>query len=105
MSELNSNHDHRISLEKAKEFTKNYRESQTFGGKYCGFFGADAIKSILQQDGCVGVRYYYGLDANANQVLVLVGVTANGTDITNGQLAEVSVPCPPLCDDSSELMI
>jgi len=104
MADFKADQDHRITIAEATEFTRNYRNSETFVGKYCGFFGADAIKAILAQKDCVGFRYYYGLDGQSNQVLILVGVTADGTDLTAGELAEVSVPCPPHCNDSSPLM-
>lgn len=95
------NHD--ISLAEAAEMTARFRDTISAGDKIGGFFGKTAIKNILQQEGCVGIRYYYGLDGNDKPVLVLVGVDANGDDLYQGNLAEVSFPCPTYCSTANEL--
>ena len=105
MPTYDPNQDHRITLDEAKEMTARYRDSSTFGGRNCGFFGSTALQAILNQTDAVGLRIYYGLDANDNQVLILVGITEAGNDLYDGELAEVSVPCPAYCDDQSPLMI
>lgn len=105
MSVLLPNEDHSITLDEAKTITKRYRDSSSFGGRNGGFFGADTLRRILDQTYCVGIRYYYGLDQDNAQVLVLVGATEDGDDQYNEELAEVSVPCPSICDNNSPLKI
>ena len=95
--------DHSISLNEAAELTKRYRDRMTGDQIKGGFFGRDAIQAILDQSDCIGIRYYYGLDANNKQVMVLVGAIANQDDLENGELAEFSRPCPDLCGINNQL--
>ena len=95
---------HDISLADACRFTKKYREGTLFNGLNGGFFGKKAIQDILDQEDCAGIRYYYGVDDTNNPVLILVGVTGDGFDMKDGLLAELSVPCPYVCDNTSPLI-
>ena len=103
MGDYNADQDHFISLDDAVEMTTNFRNSDLFRERRGGFFGADAINSILSQPEIVGIRYYYGLNNEDEQTLILVGVKEDGTDHYEGELAEVSVPCPDFCDTASPL--
>ena len=64
--------DHAIALEEAALLTHNYQAANEAGIK-SHFFGRQAIEKILEQDGAVGVRVYYGLDDEGMQHLVMVG--------------------------------
>jgi hypothetical protein len=100
--------DHSIGLADASELTSNYRASLGTGDSPIigGYFGGDAISAILAQDGCIGIRYYYGLDESGTSpvpVLIIVGVDGDCNDMTDGLLAERSTPCPPICGSSNSL--
>lgn len=95
--------DHSISLKDASVLTYNYRQTVAADAKTGGFFGKDAIQAILNQDGCVGIRYYYGIDKEGTPVLVLVGSDARGNDMYEGVLAEMARPCPPACSNANPL--
>lgn len=95
--------DHRISLEEASEMTARYRETITNGETIGGFFGVEIIKSILDQDNCVGIRYYYAINETGKKVLVLTGVNSNGDDLYEGILAEFSSGCPEYCSSPNPL--
>jgi len=95
--------DHNISLEEAAQMTSRFRATIPPGAKTGGFFGRTAIRQILAQEGCVGIRYYYGLNDNNDPVLILSGVDTNGNDIFEGELAEISSPCPPNCSEPNPL--
>ncbi len=84
--------DHSITLEGADQ-----------GAIKAGFFGKDALQGILDQEGCVGIRVYYGEDDNGTPQLVLVGADADTNDIIEGNLAQRQVPCPPYCGKDNEL--
>jgi hypothetical protein len=104
----------RISLEGAVELTQRYRKAAP-ASEHGGFFWADGIQEILAQPGCVGLRYYHGLSAEGSYQIVLVGVDADGNDITKlgkpKKSARVALaagsgeavlldhhwPCPPYC--------
>ncbi len=114
----------RITLEAAVDLTQRYRKASP-ASEHGGFFWADGIQEILAQPGCVGLRYYHGLDADARYQIVLVGVDANGNDITKGAgtsgrptrgakalmaagagaavLLDQHWPCPPYCPTDSPL--
>ena len=103
MSTLDPNRDHSITLEKAIEFTQRYRNSSSFNGKKGGFFGKAALMSMLEQNQAAGIRYYYGIDDEETPVLVLVAATEENQDLYNGELAEMAIPCPSVCDMDSPL--
>jgi hypothetical protein len=88
--------DHRIPPEEAAEMTARYRETINPGDKIAGCFEAGQVRELLAQEGCEGLRYYYGIN-NDQPVLILVGVDADGNDMTEGVILEVSHPCPPFC--------
>ncbi|MDH7515476.1 MAG: hypothetical protein QHI48_06365 [Bacteroidota bacterium] len=97
------NEDHDISLADAAKLTRNYRERAGKNAIKGGFFGQAALQQLLDQEGVVGVRYYYGQENDDRPVLVLVGVDATGRDLVEGFLLERSIPCPPFCGFFNEL--
>ncbi|MFQ5605078.1 MAG: hypothetical protein ACE5HS_17580 [bacterium] len=100
---FNGEEDHSISLSEASELTANFQKQITPNQVIGGYFGKNAIINILQQDGAVGLRYYYGLDKDGLPHIVLVGVDKNGNDMINGLLAQRSAMCPPYCPEDNDL--
>lgn len=98
------NENNEISYEDAATLTANYRDAQ-IGEDYVKgeYFSTDSIQAILNQDGCVGIRVYYGIDENNVQRLVIVGVTANENDMVSGAIMEHGSLCPPYCGASNNL--
>src|ERR1043165_1853501 len=96
---------HDITLQEASKLTSNYRGTVPANSRLGGFFGRDAIQALLDQDGCVGIRYYYGIDDNGGKVLVVVGVTSDENDIIKAGCVciEAAVPCPPYCGTANVL--
>ena len=91
-----------ITLAQAAEMTENYRDENPKGLK-AHFLGKDIIKDILRQANCVGIRIYYGIDANNVQQLILVGADGEENDQTSGIIADVSKLCPPFCGEANDL--
>ena len=92
----NENHD--ITLIEAQDMIHHFQlenEDQEVQG---GYFGKAAILRVLNQDGAVGIRYYFGYNEAGQPNLILVGVDKAGNDMVKGELAERALPCPPLCD-------
>ncbi len=100
--------DNFISLSQAKEYTKKYRESlndmltNDYKGalSYCETFDANAIKSLLDQEGCVSFRAYYGLNENNQVCSIFVGVDENFEDILSGEksiIVDRGHTCPDKC--------
>ena len=84
-----------ITLKEAEKFTADYRAEITKGTVISHYFGKVVLEKILAQQDCVGIRMYHGKDENGNKNLVLVGVTENEDDMTQGLIADRSVICPP----------
>ena len=70
-----------ISHELAADFIKAYEETACPGDTRGYQLGRTIIDRILAQPGCVGMRFYYGLNENGQKTLVYVGVDAEGKDI------------------------
>jgi hypothetical protein len=89
--------DHRVSLEAALKYVKNFRDSPDTPNILGGSFSKDACDKILTQSGCSGIRIYYAKKDDGEPTIVLVGVDADGNDMENGYIAEEMRPCPPYC--------
>lgn len=99
----NENHD--INFEEAAELTQRFRNSISPEDCIGGFFGKSAVMSLLDQEDCVGVRYYYGIHADGSNTLVLVGVDTDGNDlIGDGRIClQQPTKCPPYCSEGNLL--
>jgi len=76
--------DHTISLEEAGTLTRNYRMAAGRGATKGRYFSRVSIEQLLMQEDVVGVRYYYAEDPQGKPQMVLVGVDAQGQDLTEG---------------------
>lgn len=95
--------EHNISLEEAKKLVQNFQKKLKGDEVKAQYLGGEAIRKLLDQPGCVGVRIYYAENDEGKPELVIVGVTAEGKDLTDGIILERNMPCPPFCFDESEL--
>ena len=94
--------DHRIPLQAAAALTRRFRDAEP-GGTRGGMFPRKVFDEILAQAGCEGIRIYFGREADNKAAGILVGVDAEGDDMTAGELAEFWFPCPPFCTTGSLL--
>jgi hypothetical protein len=92
---------HIITKEEAQSYLRRRPTALTERG---GFFPRDVIDQLLAQQGCAGVRFYFGTKSDGSLALVLVGVDANEVDMTDGVILEDHYPCPPFCDATSTLI-
>ncbi len=92
-----------VSLSTAGEKTYRYRQAAGLGALKGGFFGAMAVRKILDQGNCEGLRYYFGREENGRRVIILLGINAHGHDMLEGVYAEYSYPCPPFCAEKNPL--
>ena len=90
---FNGNESSAITLNQAASLTSNYRTSNPNSVKG-HFFGVNKIEDILNQNGCVGIRRYYGEDNQGGKQLVMVGVKSDESDITDGVILDMSLPKP-----------
>jgi hypothetical protein len=94
--------DYDIPLSEAATMTARWRDSNP-GENKGGAFAKKEIKDILDQAGCEGIRYYFGRDDHGALFVILVGIDANGDDMTGGEIKERAWPCPPICGDANSL--
>ncbi len=85
-----------ISLVEAKAKTRRHRAKMSPKDLKAFFFGKDKLKEILNQKDCVGLRVYYGANADQTPELVIVGVTEDMNDIST-KILDRAFPCPPYC--------
>ena len=115
---------HSISLDRVKELTTRYDKNKQaiLKEEYhdkgtlptCETFERAAFDQLLAQEGCVGIRIYYGMDGESNVKLIVVGVDKSDQDIrqstsnlrklkTDDTIDEPvfalsdSLRCPPYC--------
>lgn len=87
-----TNLDHSMTLTDARVMTNNFRD--TYPSLNIGnTFNKDALQSIMNQTGCIFVKFYNAIDSDGLLKLVAVGVDINGTDMTNGLIMERSICC------------
>lgn len=106
--------DDPISFDKAKGWTALWNTQVNGGG---GFFDRDSlfafdfpfddISNIFNESGAATFRMYFGLNNSDDFKAAVVGVDANGRDMTdttqNFYIFDLSTPCPPFCDTTSVL--
>lgn len=91
----------KITLQEGAGLTKGFRLRNPVAIK-ARFFGKDILNQVLDQEGCMGIRIYYGQDENGNNQLVLVGADSDENDMLD-LVADTSVPCPNLCSSPNAL--
>lgn len=92
-----------VTLRQAASWTADYRNSTSAGSPLAQFYGRNKIEDILNQEGCVGIRIYHGLDENGKRILILVGADKDENDLVNGLIVELGPMCPPKCSSSNAL--
>lgn len=97
------NQDHHITLVKAAEMTKRFRDSQPIGTIIAHAYDKGIIQEIIDQPMCQGIRIYNAIDDNNLKTLVITGIDNNGVDLFNGVLAEYSDKCPNACPPANPL--
>ncbi|HUC82467.1 MAG TPA: hypothetical protein VMR70_16290 [Flavisolibacter sp.] len=119
--------NHFITLEKAKQMNARYRNekenilAENYRGQnilaICESFDRSAFDRVLSQQGCTGIRIYYGMDEQDKVHAVVVGFDINGHDIlptaaaaaiaSDGEefegIIEEGNRCPDMCPPESPL--
>lgn len=92
---------HRISLEQARRLTARAREARANapGRVRAHSVSRGVIDEILSQPGCLGLRIYQAVNDSGVETLVIVGITADESDMADGVIAEETRPCPPFCKE------
>ena len=96
ITQFNGSEGSDIAPETAGQWTQKYRE-QNPEKTLAHFFGYEILQKILKQDGCKGIRFYYGVDNDGQPQLLAVGANAEQNDQLDGEciVADDSSPEPP----------
>ena len=114
-----------ISLAEAIQMTSNFRTNReeilkrNYQNKdilpLSETFDRRELDTVLSQQGCKGIRVYYGMDEQLKVHAIIVGVDENNRDMIPGsanvtgeeeeddQIIERGIRCPPICPEESEL--
>ena len=100
---FNGSEGRAIDPNKAGEWTQQFREGNS-GAIMAHFFGRDILTDILNQEGCQGIRFYYGSDGGVAQ-LIAVGADEDENDQLgeNRIVADEAHPCPSSCSQANIL--
>jgi hypothetical protein len=93
-----------ITLNEAKSMTHAFQNS-TIGANqtFAGLVDKTNLLTLLNQEGCTGLRIYNALNDDGKITFVLVGVNSNNEDMTNFILDRAFL-CPVYCPIDSPLM-
>jgi hypothetical protein len=92
-----------IPLNLASQMTKNFRLNAETDAIISMAIGKNIIEEILNQNDCLGLRFYKALDENSLEQFVIVGVDTDGNDMYTGKIADRVVLCPVICPQKSPL--
>lgn len=89
--------------------TGDYSESEPLPNAES--FNKEALLRVLEQEGCIGIRFYLGFTTSDKVVLVGTGIDEDGNDLNLGledtstgqELLQGGQPCPTLCPDESKI--
>ena len=94
----------------AGDWTHAFQNSVPGDATKAVFFGREILETILAQNGCEGIRFYFGLSSGSIQLngamqLVAVGADNQENDqLGDGQIvADEGMSCPPSCSQSNVL--
>lgn len=92
-----------VTLEEASKWTASYRSTIEEGDVIALFVGKDNLQKILEQEECMGIRFYFGIGDDGVKNLIAVGATRDENDMVDGIIMERFSPCPPVCSAKNSL--
>jgi hypothetical protein len=92
-----------VTLAEAAEWTANYRKTIPEGDTIAHFVGKEKLLSILEQEDCVGIRFYYGKENDGAKNLIAVGANSEENDLIDGIIVEKTLSCPTRCSEINPL--
>ncbi|MBK8584712.1 MAG: hypothetical protein IPN88_04435 [Bacteroidetes bacterium] len=93
------NEDNIIPFSEGAVLTKKFRNESKPTDIIANYYSKDSIQALLEQSGCVGIRAYFGKNADDQLCLVIVGVDAEENDLIGEDFVCVDngISCPNNC--------
>jgi hypothetical protein len=92
-----------ITLAEGSEMTANYRATINMGETIGHAVGKNLVNAVLNQAGCMGIRFYQAINNKGEKQLVAVGVDENDNDMIQGVIIDKFADCPPRCSSKNPL--
>ncbi len=99
-----------VSINEARTHIQQYQASNQYqeNNKVKAiYYGKDKLESLLAQDGCMGLRAYFGLRSKNGKnlpALYFVGCDEDGNDMLEASLVlDLGRPCPTDCPPKTKL--
>ena len=100
-----------ITVEEAQAMIGRYRTkyatkegSDEPSNTIWSFSGREIIEKILDQEGCVGIRFYFA-ERDGYQDLVMIGADKDENDLVKGVIADRIRSCPPKCSSRESVLL
>lgn len=90
-----------IEMGEGAKMTAAYREAQP-GDNLCIFFGSEMLRELMEQDGAMGLRFYFAHSEGGKMALVTVAANAAGQDMLD-RVGDAGIACPDKCCTDSPL--
>lgn len=95
------NEDCTIDINDAAALNKNFRDNYKDQPKGI-YFSQATLHEVLNQENCVGIRFYFAADNEGQFTLTFAGVTADEDDIL-GVIGDSGIKCPDACSTPNAL--
>ncbi|MEN9303877.1 MAG: hypothetical protein RL264_2306 [Bacteroidota bacterium] len=92
-----------VTLAEASGWTANYRKTIPAGEIIAQFVGKNQLMKILNQKGCMGIRFYYGIGDDGKKNLIAVGAGSDENDMVDGIILDKFFICPSKCSVKNSL--
>jgi hypothetical protein len=91
--------NHRVSHAVARRLRSRYikKYADRPGELVTGAYNRKIFQQILDQQGCIGIRFYPGLNDKGLVTLLFCGIDRYGNDILAGIIGDIPFTCPPMC--------
>lgn len=98
--------NHRVSHAVARRLRTRYLKKYAGrpGALVVGAYNRKIFEKILGQQGCIGIRFYPGLNDKGQVTLLYCGIDRYGNDILAGVIGDIPVTCPIMCSAANGVL-
>lgn len=90
-----------IGIDEAAQLTANWRNTNP-GQAIAHFIGRDNVEALLNQEGAMGIRIYYGISDDGEMKPIFVAASSDENDMLDLAI-DFTLPCPNRCSSANPL--